>query len=74
MIKRGGNYGWPQCYADQREDAAWGGNRNICADTDIPLAMFPGQNTPTGIVWFNDQLIVALFNGTAAAPCQRESK
>lgn len=64
VIKRGGNYGWPQCYADQREDAAWGGNRNICADTDIPLAMFPGQNTPTGIAWFNDQLIVALFNGT----------
>jgi glucose/arabinose dehydrogenase len=64
VVKIGGNYGWPQCYANQKEDAGWGGNRNICADTDIPLAMFPPQNTPTGIAWFNDKLIVTLFNGT----------
>jgi glucose/arabinose dehydrogenase len=64
VVKVGGHYGWPQCYADQREDAGWGGNRNICADTDIPLALFPAHNTPTGIAWFDGKLIVALFNGT----------
>jgi glucose/arabinose dehydrogenase len=63
IVKRGGNYGWPQCYADQREDAGWGGNRNICADTDMPLAMFPPQSTPTAIAWYDGALIVALFNG-----------
>lgn len=64
VIRLGGNYGWPQCYADQKENTGYGGNRNICADTDIPLALFPPQNTPTAVAWFADRLIVALFNGT----------
>ncbi len=63
VIKVGGDYGWPACYADQRENAAFGGNRNICADTDVPLALFAPDATPTGLAYFDDQLIVALWNG-----------
>ncbi len=63
LIHRGGNYGWPYCYADQKENHDVGGNRNICADTDSPIAIFPPDSTPTGLAWFDGALIVALWNG-----------
>lgn len=66
VVKQGGDYGWPACYANQKENPAWGGNRNICADTDVPLALFPPESTPTGLAYFDDQLIVALWNGNPA--------
>jgi glucose/arabinose dehydrogenase len=64
VVRLGGDYGWPQCYADQRENPLWGGNRNICADTDVPLALFPPQNTPTSVAFFDGAIIVSLFNGS----------
>jgi glucose/arabinose dehydrogenase len=63
QIYRGGDYGWPLCYANQLENHGLGGNRNICADTDIPLATFPPHTTPTGLAVFDGKLIVALWNG-----------
>jgi len=63
IVYRGSNFGWPQCYANQLENSAWGGNRNICADTDVPLALFDPQNTPTGVAYFDGQWIVSLFWG-----------
>ncbi len=62
VIHRGGDYGWPLCYANQQENRAIGGNRNICADTDVPLAMFPPQSTPTGLAYYDGKLVVALWN------------
>jgi len=62
VIHRGGDYGWPLCYANQQENRAMGGNRNICADTDVPLALFPPQATPTGLAYYDGKLIVALWN------------
>lgn len=64
VIRQGGDYGWPLCYADQREHREIGGNRNICADTDPSLATFPPRSTPTGLAFFDGRLIVALWNGT----------
>jgi sugar lactone lactonase YvrE len=66
LVKRGGDYGWPFCYADQKENRLAGGNRNICADTDVPLTTFPPGVTPTGLAYFQGQLIVALWNGNPA--------
>jgi glucose/arabinose dehydrogenase len=62
LIRRAGNYGWPYCYADQKENAAWNGTRDYCADTDVPLATFPPDSTPTGLALYDQGLIVALFN------------
>ncbi len=64
VIHRGGDYGWPLCYGNQKENRAIGGNRNICADTDGPIAMFPPSTTPTGLALFDGKLIVALWNGS----------
>jgi glucose/arabinose dehydrogenase len=63
VIRRGGHYGWPQCYGKQEENDGMGGNRNICADTDPALATFPPQTTPTGLAVLDGKLIVALWNG-----------
>jgi hypothetical protein len=60
-IRRGGDYGWPLCYGKQQENGPRGGNRNICADTDVPLAIFPPHSTPTGLAFFDSRLIVALW-------------
>ena len=38
-----------------------GGNRNICANTDGPIALFPPHNTPTGLAVYDGKLIVALW-------------
>jgi len=62
VIRQGGDYGWPLCYADQREHREIGGNRNICADTDPSLATFPPRSTPTGLAFFDGRLVVALWN------------
>lgn len=64
VIRRGGDYGWPLCYANQREHREIGGNRNICADTDPSLATFPPRSVPTGLAFFEGRLIVALSNGS----------
>ncbi|HVO68996.1 MAG TPA: PQQ-dependent sugar dehydrogenase [Aggregatilineaceae bacterium] len=64
LVRRGGNYGWPYCYADQLENPAWHGTRDYCADTDVPLATFPPDSTPTGLAIYDRQLIAALWNGS----------
>lgn len=61
VIHLGGNYGWPRCYANQLENRARGGDRVYCSDTDVPLATFAPQASPTGLAYFEGQLIVALF-------------
>jgi glucose/arabinose dehydrogenase len=60
-IQRGGHYGWPRCYDNQKENRERGGERIFCSDTDVPLATFPPQSTPTGLAYFDGSLIVALW-------------
>ena len=64
VIYRGGNYGWPLCYAYQEENHGIGGDRKYCADTDSSIALFPPHNTPTGLAVYDGKLIVALWNGS----------
>jgi glucose/arabinose dehydrogenase len=60
-VERGGDYGWPRCYADQKENTAFGGNRSVCAGTNPALATFPPAATPTGLAYFDGWLVVALW-------------
>jgi glucose/arabinose dehydrogenase len=50
VIRRDADYGWPACDATQ-----------TCAGVQNPIATFPAHSTPTGIAWWENSLIVALF-------------
>jgi glucose/arabinose dehydrogenase/mono/diheme cytochrome c family protein len=63
-LKKGGDYGWPECYYDQQQKKLvlapeYGGNGGkmvgVCADKLAPVAAFPGHWAP------NDMLI---YTGT----------
>lgn len=57
QIERGAFYGWPYCYLDYQD----AGKPELCRSTKQALATFPPQSTPTGIAYYEDQLIVALW-------------
>jgi glucose/arabinose dehydrogenase len=50
VIQQNGDYGWPDCAAGA-----------ACGNTPKPLATFSPNSTPTGIVWWEDSLIVTLW-------------
>lgn len=63
-LKKGGDYGWPECYYDQKQKKLvlapeYGGDGGktvgVCADKQAPVAAFPGHWAP------NDMLI---YTGT----------
>lgn len=63
-LKKGGDYGWPECYYDQNQKKLvlapeYGGDGGktveVCADKQAPVAAFPGHWAP------NDMLI---YTGT----------
>ena len=66
VVRAGADYGWPQCYGDRLPNPLWAGTAEHCATVERPLAMFPHDSTPTGLAWFDGQLIVALWNGNPA--------
>jgi len=66
IVRQGANYGWPQCYADRQPNPGWNGTAAGCAQVERPLAMFHPDATPTGLAYFDGQLIVALWNGNPA--------
>lgn len=53
LIQQDGDYGWPNCTAGQ-----------ACANTLAPLVTFPPHSTPTGIAWWEGNLIVTLWGPT----------
>ena len=53
IIQQDGDYGWPNCAAGA-----------ACSGTLAPLATFPPHATPTGIVWWEGDLIVTLWGPT----------
>lgn len=57
QIERGAFYGWPYCYLDYQD----AGKLDRCRSTTQALATFPPQSTPTGIAYYEDQLIVSLW-------------
>jgi glucose/arabinose dehydrogenase len=50
VVKQDADYGWPACDATQ-----------TCAGVEDPIATFPAHSTPTGIAWWENSLVVALF-------------
>jgi len=66
VIKQNADYGWPTCYASRLPNPVWQGSTEQCAKVEAPLAMFAPEATPTGLAFFDGQLIVALWNGNPA--------
>jgi glucose/arabinose dehydrogenase/mono/diheme cytochrome c family protein len=72
LLKRGGDYGWPECYYDavQRklvlapEYGGDGGRRvGICASKLAPVAAFPAHWAPNGMVLYNKEQFPARYRG-----------
>jgi glucose/arabinose dehydrogenase len=53
IIRRDADYGWPACPATQ-----------TCAGVEHPIATFPAHSTPTGLAWWENSLVIALFGPT----------
>ena len=56
------DYGWDRCSADL---LAQDPSALACANTQKPLATWPAHSSPTGLAWFADGLLVALWGPTA---------
>ena len=73
QLTAGKDYGWPRCYADQEPAPERGGSSAICKKTEVPVALFEANATPTGLEWGGNTgwprplsyaLFTALWNGT----------
>ncbi|WP_316348557.1 PQQ-dependent sugar dehydrogenase [Desulfuromonas acetoxidans] len=54
VLRDGGDFGWPFCYADRKPDAQLG-SLGICQATEPSVMALPSHSTPAGIV-FGDRL------------------
>jgi glucose/arabinose dehydrogenase len=55
------DYGWDACSADlQLRDPS----AAACANVQKPVATWPAHSSPTGLAWFGDGLLVALWGPT----------
>ena len=55
------DYGWDRCSADmQTQDPS----AAACVAVQKPLATWPAHSSPTGLAWFSDGLLVALWGPT----------
>ena len=60
LIKDGGNYGWPYCYYDDKQDKKmlapeYGGNgkrTDRCADKEQPIMAFPAHYAPNDLIFY----------------------
>jgi glucose/arabinose dehydrogenase/sugar lactone lactonase YvrE len=63
LLKKGGDYGWPQCYYDPFQKALvlapeYGGNGKtvgLCAQKTAPAAIFPAHWAPNGMLYYSDK-------------------
>ncbi|HKS97226.1 MAG TPA: c-type cytochrome, partial [Terriglobia bacterium] len=71
LLKRGGDYGWPECYYDgvrQRlvlapEYGGDGGNKvGVCAHKIGPVAAFPAHWAPNGMVYYGQKQFPARYH------------
>jgi glucose/arabinose dehydrogenase/mono/diheme cytochrome c family protein len=71
LLKRGGDYGWPECYYDgiaQKLVLApeYGGDGGkavgVCADKTPPVAAFPAHWAPNGMVLYDKQQFPARYH------------
>jgi len=64
LVVMGADYGWPQCFANQEPALNREGTAEICAQTELPVTLFPPETTPTSVVvapWDGSVLLVALW-------------
>ena len=57
VITKGGNYGWPYCYSDQRPSPEF--KKYACKQTVAPLKLLPAHAAPLGMSYWGNQLVVS---------------
>lgn len=63
LLKKGGDYGWPQCYYDPFQKTLvlapeYGGDGKtvgLCAQKTAPAAIFPAHWAPNGMLYYADK-------------------
>jgi glucose/arabinose dehydrogenase len=63
LLKKGGDYGWPQCYYDAFQKSLvlapeYGGDgkaAGLCAQKVAPAAIFPAHWAPNGMLYYADK-------------------
>jgi glucose/arabinose dehydrogenase/mono/diheme cytochrome c family protein len=72
LLKRGGDYGWPECYYDgiqqklvlAPEYGGDGGNKvGVCADKIPPVAAFPAHWAPNAVVYYDKKQFPSHYQG-----------
>ena len=72
-FQEGGQYGWPYCYFDGRQDKKvlapeYGGDGSVvgrCADAEDPLLAFPAHYAPNGLLFHDGHQFPANYRGAA---------
>ncbi len=60
ILKDGGNYGWPFCYGKRVVDRSQKQpSKDFCQQTEDPFYEIPPHSAPLGLVFFEDDLLVA---------------
>lgn len=52
IIKKGSNYGWPNCYGNKIPDRSFDGSEN-CTDTVSPVFQLPAHTAPLGLAFIS---------------------
>lgn len=58
------DFGWPRCFGMAEPALNYEGTAEACAETEMPVALFPRRSTPVSVVaapWVEDVLLVALW-------------
>ena len=65
LVVTGADFGWPQCAGMGEPVQRYGGTAERCAQSRVPVVLFPPNATPTSVAvapWDEDVLLVALWN------------
>jgi glucose/arabinose dehydrogenase len=72
-LEEGGDYGWPYCYYDGREDVKvlgpeYGGDGETvgrCDEAELPIAHFPAHWAPNGLLFYTGEMFPEPYRGGA---------
>lgn len=72
-FREGGDYGWPYCYYDGRQDRKvlgpeYGGDGQIvgrCAGMEDPILTFPAHWAPNGVLFYSGEQFPGKYRGAA---------
>jgi glucose/arabinose dehydrogenase/mono/diheme cytochrome c family protein len=70
LLKKGGDYGWPECYYDPfveklvlaPEYGGDGKKTGVCADKIAPLAAYPAHWAPNGMVYYDKKEFLGRYH------------